>query len=69
MTNLDAAIADARPGLQAFSKQTIPEIGQLVRDLRAMSESLAAVSQRLDQQGALGIVGGQKLPDYKGRKQ
>jgi phospholipid/cholesterol/gamma-HCH transport system substrate-binding protein len=69
MNNLDAAIADARPGLQAFSKQTIPEIGQLVRDLREMSESLSAVSQRLDQQGALGIVGGQKLPDYKGRKQ
>ena len=69
MNNLDAAIADARPGLQAFSKQTIPEIGQLVRDLREMSESLSAVSQRLDRQGVLGIVGGPTLPDYKGKKQ
>jgi phospholipid/cholesterol/gamma-HCH transport system substrate-binding protein len=69
MNNLDSAIADARPGLQAFSKQTIPEIGQLVRDLREMSESLSAVSQRLDRQGALGIIGGQTLPDYKGKKQ
>jgi phospholipid/cholesterol/gamma-HCH transport system substrate-binding protein len=68
MNNLDAAIGDARPGLQAFSKQTIPEVGQLVRDLREMSDSLSAVSQRLNQQGAGGIIGGQKLPDYKARK-
>lgn len=69
MGNLDAAISDARPGLQAFSKQTIPEVGQLVRDLREMSDSLSAVSQRLNQQGAGGIIGGSKLPDYKPRKQ
>jgi phospholipid/cholesterol/gamma-HCH transport system substrate-binding protein len=68
MQNLDSAIGDARPGLQAFSKQTIPEVGQLVRDLREMSESLSAVSQRLDQQGAGGIIGGTTLPDYKPRK-
>jgi phospholipid/cholesterol/gamma-HCH transport system substrate-binding protein len=68
MGNLDAAIGDARPGLQAFSKQTIPEVGQLVRDLREMSDSLSAVSQRLNQEGAGGIIGGSKLPDYKPRK-
>lgn len=68
MTNLDAAIGDARPGLQAFSKQTIPEVGQLVRDLREMSDALSQVAQRLNTQGAGGIVGGSKLPDYKPRK-
>jgi phospholipid/cholesterol/gamma-HCH transport system substrate-binding protein len=68
MGNLDAAIGDARPGLQAFSKQTIPEVGQLVRDLREMSDSLSAVAQRLNTQGAGGIIGGSKLPDYKPRK-
>ncbi|MEA3004332.1 MAG: phospholipid/cholesterol/gamma-HCH transport system substrate-binding protein, partial [Sphingomonadales bacterium] len=68
MKNLDAAIGDARPGLQAFSKQTIPEVGQLVRDLRQMSESLNAVAQRFNQNGAGGIIGGEKLPDYKPRK-
>lgn len=65
---LNAAVADARPGLQAFSKQTIPEVGALVRDLRVMSEALASVAQKIDRQGALSIVGEQKLPDYKGRK-
>ncbi|TFI59844.1 MCE family protein [Sphingomonas parva] len=68
MQNLDAVLADARPGVQAFSKQTVPEIGQLIRDLREMSASLSAVSQRLETQGVGGIVGGQTLPDYKPRK-
>lgn len=67
MANLEAAIGDARPGLQAFSKQTIPEVGQLVRDLRQMSDSLSSVAQRLDRQGVGGVIGGQKLPDYKAR--
>jgi phospholipid/cholesterol/gamma-HCH transport system substrate-binding protein len=65
MHNLDAAIGDARPGLQAFSKQTIPEIGQLVRDLRQMSDSLSNVAQRLDQGGVTSILGSPRLPDYK----
>jgi len=69
MGTLDATLNDARPGLQAFSKQTIPEVGQLVRDLREMSDSLNAVAQRLNTQGAGGIIGGSKLPDYKPRKQ
>jgi phospholipid/cholesterol/gamma-HCH transport system substrate-binding protein len=68
MKNLDAAISDARPGIQSFSKQTMPEVGQLVRDLREMSTALSAVAQRLNQQGAGGIVGGQKLPDYQPSK-
>ncbi|MBY8822308.1 MlaD family protein [Sphingomonas colocasiae] len=65
MDTLDAAIGDARPGLQAFSKQTVPEVGQLVRDLRDMSEALTAVATRLDRGGAGALVGSPKLPDYK----
>jgi hypothetical protein len=33
-----------------------------------MSESLNAVAQRFNQNGAGGIIGGEKLPDYKPRK-
>ena len=40
---LNSAIGDARPGLQAFSKQTIPEVGQLVRDLREMARDYTAI--------------------------
>ncbi len=35
MAQLEGAIGDARPGIQAFSNQTLPEVGQLIRDLRA----------------------------------
>lgn len=64
---LNAAVGDARPGLQAFSKQTVPEVGQLVRDLRVMSQSLASVAEKVDQQGAGSLLGQPKLPDYKGK--
>ncbi len=64
MQALNAAVADARPGIQTFSQRTLPEVGQLVRDLRATSESLRAISDRLDQQGIRGVVGGERLPDY-----
>jgi len=65
MQNLNAAVSDARPGIQTFSNRTLPEVGQLVRDLRATSESLRSISQRLDQQGVRGVIGGERLPDYR----
>jgi phospholipid/cholesterol/gamma-HCH transport system substrate-binding protein len=69
MKNLDAAIGEARPGIQTFSTRTLPETGQLIRDLRATSESLRSVAERFDQNGVGGIIGGQKLPDYRPQKQ
>ena len=68
MDNLNAAIGDARPGLQAFSKQTVPEVGQLVRDLRVMSSAQTSVAEKIDQGGASTLIGSPKLPDYKGNK-
>lgn len=67
MENLDAAITEARPGLHTFSTRTMPEVDLLVRDLRAMSKSLNAVTEKLDQQGAGSLVGSPKLPDYDGK--
>ena len=66
---LDEALAEAKPGIRTFSTQTLPEMGQLVRDLRAMSESLGSVANKIDQQGAGALIGGPALPDYKGRKE
>lgn len=62
---LDKTIAEAQPGVQAFSNQTMPEVNQLVRDLREMSRAFRGVAEKLDQQGAGSIVGSPKLPDYK----
>lgn len=68
MDNLNGAVSDARPGLTAFSKQTIPEAGQLVHDLRRMSEALTSVAEKLDREGATSLLGQPKLPDYKAGK-
>jgi phospholipid/cholesterol/gamma-HCH transport system substrate-binding protein len=65
MDSLDAVLTDARPGVQAFSKQTLPEVGMLVRDLREMAEALSGVAERLNQGGAGSLVGSRKLPDYE----
>lgn len=64
MENLDALIADARPGVDALTKQTIPEIGLLVRDMRETTENLNSITQKIDRQGVGGLIGGNKLPTY-----
>ena len=64
---LNSAVQDARPGLQTFSKRTVPEVNQLVLDLRQMSAALASVAEKVDRQGAGSLIGQQKLPDYKGK--
>jgi phospholipid/cholesterol/gamma-HCH transport system substrate-binding protein len=66
--NLDAIVSDARPGVQNFSKSTLPEANRLIRDLRELSTSLKGVSERVEQGGIGGTLGPEKLPDYKPRK-
>ena len=67
--NLDAVLADARPGVQNFSKSTLPEANRLIRDLRELSQALKGVSERVEQGGIGGALGPEKLPDYKPGKQ
>jgi phospholipid/cholesterol/gamma-HCH transport system substrate-binding protein len=62
--NLDAIVADARPGVQNFSKSTLPEANRLIRDLRELTTSLRGFSERLEQGGIGGALGPEKLPDY-----
>ena len=66
--NLDAMISDARPGMQTFSKSTLPEANRLVRDMRELTQSLKGVSERVEQGGIGGALGPEKLPEYKPRK-
>ncbi|MGE4321472.1 MAG: MlaD family protein [Sphingobium sp.] len=62
---LDQTIAEARPGVHAFSNQTMPEVNQLVRDMREMSRAFRGVAEKLDQHGAGSVLGSPKLPNYK----
>lgn len=68
MANLNAVLAEARPGVNAFTNQTLPQVGSLIADLRETSESLRAITTRIERQGIGGIIGGQSLPDYRGRR-
>ncbi len=68
--NLNGMITDARPGVQSFSKSTLPEANRLVKEMRDLTQSLQAVSDRVNQQGIGGALGPEKLPDYKpGKRQ
>jgi phospholipid/cholesterol/gamma-HCH transport system substrate-binding protein len=68
MDTLNSTLTDARPGVQALTKQTIPEVGQLVRDLRETTAALRSITTRVDQQGAASILNSPKLPDYEPKK-
>lgn len=63
--SLNGMISDARPGVQTFTKSTLPEANRLVHDLRDLSQSLQQVSNRVNQQGIGGALGPKQLPDYK----
>ena len=68
MDSLNAILSDAKPAVQGFSRQTLPEVNQLVHDLRVMAASLSAVAEKVDQGGASSLIGSPKLPDYKPAK-
>jgi len=63
--NLNAILTDARPGVQNFSKSTLPAANRLVHELQDLSQSLQQVTDRVNQQGIGGALGPEKLPDYK----
>ncbi|NNC73261.1 MAG: MCE family protein [Sphingomonadaceae bacterium] len=65
MTALERTVSAAEPGLNQFSERTIPEVGQLVRDMRGMTQALTEISERLNRDGAGSLVGSQRLPDYE----
>ena len=66
--NLNAMISDARPGVQNFSKSTLPEANRMGRELRDLTQSLNGFTERLNEGGIGGALGPEKLPDYKPRK-
>lgn len=61
---LDDLAGAAKPGIDALSTRTVPEIGQLIRDLRDVTTSLGAVSAKLDEDPASALLGGRRLPEY-----
>lgn len=61
---VEALTAEARPGVTTLTSQTLPEVNQLVHDLRNVTNSLGAVAAKLDEDPAGAMLGGRRLPDY-----
>ena len=64
---LNQTIGEARPGLQTFSRQTIPEANQLVHDLRQTAAALSSIAEKVDRGGATSLVGSSRVPEYQGK--
>src|SRR3546814_20358046 len=52
---------------RSFSKQTLPQIGELVVELRDTSAALNAIANRVNRNPNSVLFGGPKLPDYEPR--
>jgi phospholipid/cholesterol/gamma-HCH transport system substrate-binding protein len=64
-TELQGTLGDARPAARQLSEKTLPAAEAALRDLRATTNSLRDVTDKINDQGAGSLVGGAKLPDYK----
>ncbi len=68
LTALETTMNSTGPVIDNLSNKTLPEVNQLIRDLRQLSGSLKSVTERLDQQGVTGLVSSPSLPDYEPEK-
>jgi len=66
---LESAANSAKPAVEQINTQTLPEVSQLIRDLREVTGRLGAISAKLDEDPAGALVGGRKLPTYDPEKQ
>ncbi len=64
-TALETTLADVQPVTRQLSNETLPAAAATLRDIRQTSETLRAVTERLETQGAGALIGGTQLPDYK----
>jgi len=62
---LRTTLEEARPATKQLTESTLPAAEAAMRDLRATSKALRAVTEKIDNQGAGALLGGPKLPDYK----
>jgi phospholipid/cholesterol/gamma-HCH transport system substrate-binding protein len=62
---LEATMNDVRPAARQVSESTLPAAEAALRDLRRTTASLREVAESLENGGAGGLLGGQKLPDYE----
>ena len=65
MVALEVTVNDVRPAAQQLSSSTLPETEAAIRDLRATTRALRAVTEKLDDEGAGAFLSSQPLPEYE----
>lgn len=63
--SLSALLEDTRPAAQALTGSTLPTAEATLRDLRATSRSLRAITDRLEAEGAGSLLGSRPVPEYE----
>ena len=63
--SLSQTLDAAQPAAKQLSDSTLPTAEATLRDLRATSKALRAVTEKIENQGAGAVLKGQSLPDYK----
>jgi len=66
LAKIEGVVSSAQPGINTLTTQTLPETGQLIRDLRDVTGQLGALAAKLDQDPAGALIGGRRLPEYAG---
>ena len=64
-SSLSATLEDARPATRQLAESTLPAAERTMKDLQATSAALRQVTERLESEGAAGLLGSQPLPDYE----
>ncbi|HEX4847850.1 MAG TPA: MlaD family protein [Novosphingobium sp.] len=62
---LNGLVGDTRPAARQLQANTLPQAEAAIRDLRASTKALRDLTEKLTNEGAGSLLGGQRLPDYK----
>lgn len=63
--SLSSTLEDARPAARQLATQTLPAAEATLQDLKATSQALRNVTERLENEGATSLLGSPPLPDYE----
>ncbi|HQA18948.1 MAG TPA: MlaD family protein [Novosphingobium sp.] len=62
---LNGLVGDTRPTAKQLQATTLPQAEAAIRDLRASTKALRDLTEKVNNEGAGSLIGGQRLPDYK----
>ncbi len=62
---LDQTLQSIQPAAKRVNESTLPAAEAAIKDLQATTRALRTLTERIEQQGATGLLSSPALPDYK----